>query len=78
MIYFEDPTSILCKYWLPNTFTQENETPPTLFTFPVADIDPMPTERFPEYVRDMLYGEEHKLKAEFSVRSPYMVFLPRD
>ena len=28
-------------------------------------IDPIPTERFPEYVRDMLYGEENKLKAEF-------------
>ena len=35
--------------------------------FPVQVIDPLPTERFPEYVRDMLYGEENKLKAEFSV-----------
>ena len=40
---------------------------------PVPVIDPIPTERFPEYVRDMLYGEENKLKAEFLVRSPYMV-----
>ena len=42
-----------------------------VFTFPVPAIDPIPTERFPEYVRDMLYGEENKLKAEFSVRYPY-------
>ena len=35
--------------------------------FPVPVIDPIPTERFPEYVRDMLYGEENKLKMEFSV-----------
>ena len=36
--------------------------------------DPIPTQRFPEYVRDMLYGgEESKLKVEFSVRSPNMV-----
>ena len=48
----------------------------TVFPFPVPVIDPIPTERFPEYVRDMLYGEENKLKAEFLVRSPYMVLLP--
>ena len=33
----------------------------------VPAIDPIPTERFPEYVRDMLYGEENKLKEEYSV-----------
>ena len=44
-------------------------------SLPVPAIDPIPTERFPEYVRDMLYGEENKLKAEFSVRYPYMVIL---
>ena len=50
----------------------------SVFPFPVPSpvIDPIPTERFPEYVRDMLYGEENKLKAEFLVRSPYMAFLP--
>ena len=41
---------------------------------PAPLIDPIPTQRFPEYVRDMLYGgEESKLKVEFSVRSPNMV-----
>ena len=44
-------------------------------SLPVPVIDPIPTERFPEYVRDMLYGEENKLEAEFLVRSPYMIFL---
>ena len=44
----------------------------SVFPFPVPVIDPIPTERFPEYVRDMLYGEENKLKVEFLVRSPYM------
>ena len=43
----------------------------SIFTFPVPVIDPVPTERFPEYVMDMLYGEENKLKTEFSVRAPY-------
>ena len=38
-------------------------------SLPVPAIDPIPTERFPEYVRDMLYGEENKLKA--SVRYSY-------
>ena len=67
--YFQDPTSIgkcLDIYC----------TAIHLFPFPVPVIDPIPTERFPEYVRDMLYGEENKLKAEFLVRSPYIVFLP--
>ena len=40
-------------------------------SLPVPAIDPVPTERFPEYVRDMLYGEENKLKAEFLVRYSY-------
>ena len=66
--YFQDPTSI-GKYWH-IYFTSIQH----LFLFPVPVIDPIPTERFPEYVRDMLYGEENKLKAEFLVRSPYMVF----
>ena len=43
----------------------------SIFTFPVPVIGPVPTERFPEYVRDMLYGEENKLKTEFLVRAPY-------
>ena len=51
----------------------------TLFPFSVSLaplIDPIPTQRFPEYVRDMLYGgEENKLKVEFSVRCPHMVML---
>ena len=42
----------------------------SIFTFPVPVIDPVSTERFPEYVRDMLYGEENKLKTEFLVRAP--------
>ena len=45
-----------------------------IFTFPVPVIDPVPTERFPEYVRDMLYGEENKLKTEFSVSVPYCLY----
>ena len=41
---------------------------------PAPLIDPIPTQRFPEYARDMLYGgEKSKLKVEFSVRSPNMV-----
>ena len=41
---------------------------------PAPLIDPIPTQRFPEYVRDMLYGgEKSKLEVEFSVRSPNMV-----
>ena len=38
-----------------------------LKTFPTVPVDPLPTERFPEYVRDMLYGEENRLKPFFSV-----------
>ncbi|CAI8037624.1 Phosphatidylinositol phosphatase PTPRQ [Geodia barretti] len=52
---------------VPNQMQEETEDyfqDPTSILLP--DIDPIPTERFPEYVRDMLYGEEHKLKAEFS------------
>ena len=46
----------------------------TLFPFPAPLIDPIPTQRLPEYVRDILYGgEESKLKVEFSVRYPNMV-----
>ena len=45
----------------------------TSLPFPVPVIDPLPTERFPEYVRDMLYGEENKLKTEFLVRAQDMV-----
>ena len=67
--YFQDPTSIskcLDIYCTTIHF---------IFIFlPVPVIDPIPTERFPEYVRDMLYGEENKLKAEFLVRSQCMVF----
>ena len=66
--YFQDPTSI-GKYWYTYCTAIQH-----LFPLPVPGIDPIPTERFPEYVRDMLYGEENKLKAEFLVRSPYMVF----
>ena len=71
--YFQDPTDI-CKStgkdMLHTNFCH------CLPPFPAPVIDPIPTERFPEYVRDMLYGEENKLKAEFLVRSPYMVLLP--
>ncbi|CAI8016763.1 Receptor-type tyrosine-protein phosphatase kappa [Geodia barretti] len=52
---------------VPNQMQEETEDyfqDPTSIL--LADIDPIPTERFPEYVRDMLYGEEHKLKEEFS------------
>ena len=68
--YFQDPASIGKCLDIYCTAIQH------LFPFPVPVIDPIPTERFPEYVRDMLYGEENKLKAEFLVRSPYMVLLP--
>ena len=68
--YFQDPASI-GKYWYTYCTAIQH-----LFPFPVPVIDPIPTERFPEYVRDMLYGEENKLKAEFLVRSPYMAILP--
>ena len=70
--YFQDPTDI-CKYCGGKCAFFTHNSP--VFTFPVPAIDPLPTERFPEYVRDMLYGEENKLKAEFSVRYPYMVIL---
>ncbi|CAI8039702.1 Receptor-type tyrosine-protein phosphatase S, partial [Geodia barretti] len=52
---------------VPNQMQEETEDyfqDPTSIL--LTDIDPIPTERFPEYVRDMLYGEEHKLKEEFS------------
>ena len=56
--YFQDPTSI-CKIYTGNNVS-------TNYTFSVSLaplIDPIPTQRFPEYVRDMLYGgEENKLK----------------
>ena len=65
--YFQDPASIGKCLNIYCTAIQH------LFPFPVPVIDPIPTERFPEYVRDMLYGEENKLKAEFLVRSPYIV-----
>ena len=68
--YFQDPTDI-CKYCGGKCALFTHNSP--VFTFPVPAIDPIPTERFPEYVRDMLYGEENKLKAEFSVRYPCMV-----
>ena len=69
--HFQDPTDK--HYPLGKTCLH---TTLSVFPFPVPVIDPIPTERFPEYVRDMLYGEENKLKAEFLVRSPYMVFIP--
>ena len=70
--YFQDPTDI-CKYCGGKCALFTHNSP--VFTFPVPAIDPLPTDRFPEYVRDMLYGEENKLKAEFSVRYPCMVIL---
>ena len=73
--YFQDPTDI-SKYHQLGKICLHTKFCHCLPSLPVPVIDPIPTERFPEYVRDMLYGEENKLKAEFLVRSPYMVSLP--
>ena len=72
--YLQDPTDI-CKYQPLGKICLHTKLCHCLPSLPVPVIDPIPTERFPEYVRDMLNGEENKLEAEFLVRPPYTVFL---